>query len=208
MAPKRTHDGDSAPATKAEPAIKKRKGFSVGPANLPDGTYRRKTQKLKNDLIQKAKVKKAYAKIKAQEEAIAPKKSVYDTYVDEDAETEKKDEPAAKDATTLELHPDRIAMLNEPEPEAAPERAPRPERRPRGEGRRERRPKPSAFSKEIEIAEARKRAAEKREKDREAKQKEREAMLRAKRPDQFGKRRLGRESNALLSRVQRMVGQN
>jgi hypothetical protein len=114
-----------------------------------------------------------------------------------------------EDAATLELHPDRIAMLNEPEPEPEPARAPRPERRPRGEGRpRERRPKPSAFSKEIEIAEARKRAAEARRKDREAKQKEREAMLRAKRPDQFGKRRLGRESNALLSRVQRMVGQN
>ncbi|KAJ5985851.1 hypothetical protein N7499_007858 [Penicillium canescens] len=208
MAPKRTHDGDPAPATKA-PAVKKRKGFSVGPANLPDGTYRRKTQKIKNDLIQKAKVKKAYAKIKAQEEANAPQKSVYDTYVDEDAEAKKKDETPTEDATTLELHPDRIAMLNEPEPQPAPARAPRPERRPRGEGRpRERRPKPSAFSKEMEIAEERRRAAEARRKDREAKQKEREAMLRAKRPDQFGKRRLGRESNALLSRVQRMVGQN
>ncbi|KAJ5771276.1 uncharacterized protein N7511_003327 [Penicillium nucicola] len=208
MAPKRTHDGDPAPVSKSEHAVKKRKGFSVGPANLPDGTYRRKTQKIKNDLIQKAKVKKAYAKIKAQEEATAPKKSVYDTYVEEDAEREKKDEAPTEAATTLELHPDRVAMLNEPEPEPAPARAPRPERRPREEGRRERRPKPSAFSKEIEIAEARKRAAEKREKDRQAKQNEREAMLRAKRPDQFGKRRLGRESNALLSRVQRMVGQN
>lgn len=44
MAPKRTHDGDAAPASKGEPAIKKRKGFSVGPANLPDGTYRRKSK--------------------------------------------------------------------------------------------------------------------------------------------------------------------
>merc|ERR1712230_280016 len=34
---------------------KKRKGFSVGPANLPDGTYRRKTQKIKSDLMQKAR---------------------------------------------------------------------------------------------------------------------------------------------------------
>ncbi|KAJ6091336.1 hypothetical protein N7467_003305 [Penicillium canescens] len=193
MAPKRTHDGDPAPATKP-PAVKKRKGFSVGPANLPDGTYRRKTQKIKNDLIQKAKVKKAYAKIKAQEEANAPQKSVYDTYVDEDAEAKKKDETPTEDATTLELHPDRIAMLNEPEPEPAPARA-LDQNGVRGE-------------REMEIAEERRRAAEARRKDREAKQKEREAMLRAKRPDQFGKRRLGRESNALLSRVQRMVGQN
>lgn len=44
MAPKRTHDGDAAPASKGDPAIKKRKGFSVGPANLPDGTYRRKSE--------------------------------------------------------------------------------------------------------------------------------------------------------------------
>lgn len=41
MAPKRTRDGDAAP--KSDPATKKRKGFSVGPANLPDGTYRRKS---------------------------------------------------------------------------------------------------------------------------------------------------------------------
>lgn len=45
MAPKRTHDGDAAPASKGDPATKKRKGFSVGPANLPDGTYRRKSER-------------------------------------------------------------------------------------------------------------------------------------------------------------------
>ncbi|KAJ5135412.1 uncharacterized protein N7515_004690 [Penicillium bovifimosum] len=204
MAPKRTHDGD-APASKGEPEVKKRKGFSVGPANLPDGTYRRKTQKIKNDLIHKAKVKKAYAKIKAQELATAPKKSIYDIVEENDKEIAKHDEKPAEEATTLELHPDRIAMLNEPEP--AP--APRPERRQRGDGKqRERRPKPSAFTREMEFAEKRRKEEEERQRQREAKQKEREALLRAKRPDQFGKRRLGRESNALLSRVQRMVGQN
>ncbi|KXG49048.1 uncharacterized protein PGRI_029180 [Penicillium griseofulvum] len=206
MAPKRTHDGDAAPS-KGEPEIKKRKGFSVGPANLPDGTYRRKTQKIKNDLIHKAKVKKAYAKIKAEELAIAPRKSVYDTAAAEEAEKSKDEGKTVEDAKTPELHPDRIAMLNEPEPEPTP--APRAERRPRGDGKqRERRPKPSAFAKEMEFAEKRRKAEEARQKDREAKQKERDMLLRAKRPDQFGKRRLGRESNALLSRVQRMVGKN
>ncbi|KAJ5793815.1 hypothetical protein N7457_000414 [Penicillium paradoxum] len=207
MAPKRTHDGEAAPTSKGEPAIKKRKGFSVGPANLPDGTYRRKTQKIKNDLIHKAKVKKAYAKIKAEELANAPKRSVYDTAEGDDTEPAKVEEKTVDEAATLELHPDRIAMLNEPEPEPAP--APRPERRQRGDGKqRERRPKPSAFTREMEFAEKRRKAEELRQKERDAKQKEREALLRAKRPDQFGKRRLGRESNALLSRVQRMVGQN
>ncbi|KAJ5883564.1 uncharacterized protein N7473_010450 [Penicillium subrubescens] len=197
MPPIRTRDGEKKPSeSRAEPAFKKRKGFSVGPANLPDGTYRRKTQKIKSDLIQKAKVKKAYAKIKAQELATNTSKPIFTTAEEEN--TEDKPEPAS-----LELHPDRIAMMNEPEP--APEPAPRPERRPRD--RRERRPKPSAFSKEIEVAEKRKQAAEARQRAIEAKQKDREAMTRAKRPDQFGKRRLGRESNVLLSRVQRMVGQ-
>lgn len=159
-------------------------------------------QKIKSDLIQKAKVKKAYAKIKAQELAAGPPKSVYTTA--EDAEGTKKESDGAKPAS-LELHPDRIAMLNEPLPQPAS----KPDRRPQDkDGKRlQHKPKKSAFSKEIEIAEQRKKAAEARRTEREAKQKEREAMARARRPDQNGKRRLGRESKVLLSRVQRMVGQ-
>jgi hypothetical protein len=43
MGLKRLHDEASQGA--AEPQQKKkRKGFSVGPANLPDGTYRRKSK--------------------------------------------------------------------------------------------------------------------------------------------------------------------
>lgn len=53
MAPKRTHDGDGAPASKGEPAIKKRKGFSVGPANLPDGTYRRKSEHAQQSCLER-----------------------------------------------------------------------------------------------------------------------------------------------------------
>lgn len=73
-------------------------------------------------------------------------------------------------------------------------------------GRRERKPKPSAFAREMEIAEQRRKEAEKRREEREFRQKDREAMARAKRPDQTGKRRLGRESKVLLGRVERMVG--
>lgn len=41
---KRSRDADANPEEKrtTEHPVKKRKGFSVGPANLPDGTYRRK----------------------------------------------------------------------------------------------------------------------------------------------------------------------
>ncbi|KAG2415265.1 hypothetical protein HFD88_006456 [Aspergillus terreus] len=200
MAPKRSRDdpiSDDKPA--AEPPIKKKKGFTVGPANLPDGTYRRKAQKIKSDLIQKAKVKKAYAKVKAEELASAPSKSVYET-IDHDTD---KDGSSPQEQTAVEMHPERQAMLNEPEAE----KAPKPDHPQDRNGRRKRKPKPSAFAKEMAIAEQRRKAAEKRREEREFRQKDREAMARARRPDQHGKRRLGRESQVLLSRVQRMVGQ-
>ncbi|KKK20992.1 hypothetical protein ARAM_000646 [Aspergillus rambellii] len=205
MAPKRSRDADGeSPAKQPHPeeaqAKKRNKGFSVGPANLPDGTYRRKAQKIKADLIQKAKVKKAYAKVKA-ELATVPSNPAYLTREDDD-ENNRNNPPG------LELHPDRLAMLNDP----PAEQAPRPERlRSRGrdregQGRGNRKPKPSAFSREMEMAEKRKQEVEKRREAREFREKDREAMARAKRPDQFGKRRLGRESKVLLDRVQRLVG--
>ncbi|KAI1258591.1 hypothetical protein F5Y18DRAFT_342612 [Xylariaceae sp. FL1019] len=56
------------PDNVAAPAAKKhRKGFSVGPSNLPDGPWKRKVDRIKKDLIHKAKVKKAYKKIKTAE---------------------------------------------------------------------------------------------------------------------------------------------
>ncbi|KAI1122144.1 hypothetical protein F5Y10DRAFT_81453 [Nemania abortiva] len=70
MAPskKRPMEGDDS----SGPAAKKhRKGFRVGPENLPDGPWRRKVDKIKKDLIHKAKVKKAYKKIKTTELAAA-----------------------------------------------------------------------------------------------------------------------------------------
>lgn len=48
MAPKRSRDdtttADEKRETTNDAPVKKRKGFSVGPANLPDGTYRRKSE--------------------------------------------------------------------------------------------------------------------------------------------------------------------
>ncbi|KAI5294159.1 hypothetical protein KEM55_006747, partial [Ascosphaera atra] len=44
MAPQRPHNDEAKVLAHdgAAPEMKKKKGFSVGPANLPDGTYRRK----------------------------------------------------------------------------------------------------------------------------------------------------------------------
>ncbi|KAK2033692.1 hypothetical protein LX32DRAFT_60162 [Colletotrichum zoysiae] len=67
MAPKRAAEGTTASSSKDAQQAKKRKGFRVGPDNLPEGPWRRKVEKKKLELIHKAKIKKAYAKIKDRE---------------------------------------------------------------------------------------------------------------------------------------------
>lgn len=191
-------------ASEPEQGNKKRKGFSVGPANLPDGTYRRKTQKIKNDLIQKAKVKKAYAKVKAQEEADA---AAEDGRQGDDDQAEHVPEQPAP--ASLELHPDRQAMLDAPD-QSHQQRS--------GTGndddvnefhsrRRERKPKQSRYKKELEAADEKRAQVEAKRKAREARDKERKAMAKAKRPGKDGKQKLGRQGTALLSRVQRLMNE-
>ncbi|KAL1978917.1 hypothetical protein VTN31DRAFT_1776 [Thermomyces dupontii] len=182
---------------------KKKKGISVGPQNLPDGTYRRKVQKIKRDLIHKAKVKKAYAKIKAQEQE---KLSSGPRYFAQDDKDEKQDAQPA----SLELHPERQAMIDaaaERERQRQQQQNSDQEKSKEGKSRRKKRPKPNPFAKEMAIAQKKREEAEARRREKESKAKEREAMRRAKRPDQFGKKRLGRESKVLLSKVQRITGQ-
>lgn len=184
-----------------EPGKKKRKGFSVGPVNLPDGTYRRKAQKIKKDLIQKAKVKKAYAKVKAQEEA------AHATPLTGLPDGSAGDEPTDAAPASLELHPDRQAMVDAAETRAT--------ERPKLESQddqyqntrsqpRQRRPKQSRYQKELELATQHKANIEAKQKAREAREKERKAMTKAKRPGQDGKVKLGRQGTVLLSRIQRM----
>lgn len=187
--------------TETTQSNRKRKGFSVGPANLPDGTYRRKTQKIKNDLIQKAKVKKAYAKVKAEEDAKQNEEAatVTPSVPDEDRDPQ----PAS-----LELHPDRQAMIDAPEPTNQ-------SRRREAEDyddvngfrarQKNRQPKQSRYRKEFELAEERKKQFEERAKAREARVKERKAMAKAKRPGKDGRMKVGRQGTVLLSRIKRMV---
>ncbi|WEW55898.1 hypothetical protein PRK78_001333 [Emydomyces testavorans] len=203
MAPKRPRDDANDVEIGRQ---KKRKGFSVGPANLPDGTYRRKVQKIKADLIHKAKIKKSYAKIKAQELAATRPKSVYH---DEPANETVSDQSTSKPApppASMELHPDRQARLDSQVEER--NNLPPVVNSTKGRrGRRERPPKPSPFTKEMKAAQKKKDEVEARRKLRDAKEKERQAMMRAKRPDQFGRQRLGRQSKVLLEKVKRVVGE-
>lgn len=188
--------------------------------------------KIKADLIHKAKLKKSYEKIKARELAAAPVKSVYETQdASEDSHAEaaaaKQDssKPADRPAG-LELHPDRQAMVDSHgEQDRLRGEAARARRRDEkqqetdedgrpggsgsgsgsGSGRRQRRAKPYPFAREEDAAQKRIAEAKARAELRRMKQKERDDMARAKRPDQFGKRRLGRESKVLLDKVKRLV---
>ena len=217
MAPKRPVN-DAEPDGNGREVKKPRKGFSVGPDNLPDGTHRRKgklfyakclctanrdtVQKIKKDLIRKAKVKKSYSKIKEREQANASQATYNGPTVPEEA-------PAA-----LELHPERQAMLDEPE--TVPQQRQQADQRPWQ--RRLPRPKPVPFERRAQLAQQRREDRVKRQKDieeanrqRQAKFEERErfrkAMAKARSGGKDGQRKLGRESRVLLEKVQRMVAE-
>ena len=221
MAAKRDRPDDPPAGTSAEagpPPKKARHGFRVGPANLPDGPWRRKLARTKQELIQSAKVKKAYAKLKAREAAAA----------------------AGAEGSGLQMHPERAAMLDSrpsapgetgaarphetaaPAVEEDPARGkgddPRGVEDVRGDKRGRRAPKrPDYFRKDLAVADKRRREAEEREAERQRRQEERQralaartknerAMAKAKVRGRDGQRKLGRESSVLLEKVKKMVG--
>lgn len=164
-------------------------------------------QKIKKDLIHKAKLKKEYAKLKARDdaEATTPRKSVYDRENAASDGIEEPVEPAPE--PSLEPHPDRVRMLEEDEPEAVEEQS---------TVRRNRRLRPQPFKKETEIAQKKREEAEERQRLREAADKERtkkiaererfrKTMAKA-RGGPNGQRKLGRESTVLLAKAQRLMG--
>jgi len=164
-------------------------------------------KKIKEDIIYKAKLKKQYAKLKAREgdSEEAPRKSVYDREAEKIADDDDNDESAEPmPEATLEPHPDRVKMLEEPEKE------------PPTFERRQRRTRLDPFQKEAEIARKKKEQSEARQKAREDADRERtkkiaererfrKAMAKA-RGGPNGQRKLGRESKVLLEKAQRLMG--
>ena len=154
-------------------------------------------------MIRKAKVKKSYNKLK-ERELLGKVDSIPTTNGNQEAQ------PA-----TLELHPDRQAMLDEPSSvvRAMPisyDNNSRPQRI--------KRPKKAPFEKESRIAQQRKEEAEEREKafhesnrQRQEKFEERErfrkAMAKARVGGKNGQRKLGRESKVLLEKVKRVMNE-
>jgi hypothetical protein len=165
--------------------------------------------KIKQSLIQKAKLKKSYAKIKERELAENPDtfKSVYQD-LDEPEEGEK--------SNKLELHPERQAMLDKPEAELQQDLAREYKDRPRRQ--RNKRHKKKPFEEEVKLAEQRKADAEARKKtiqegncQRQLKFEERKRfrkiMAKARAGGKNGQRKLGLESKVLLERVKRAVNE-
>ncbi|KAK4103577.1 hypothetical protein N658DRAFT_514404 [Parathielavia hyrcaniae] len=207
MPSKRPRDDNARPdADDANKSKKAKQGFRVGPENLPDGPWRRKVTKIKKELITKAKVKKQYAKMKAelQNQAAATTTPTDDDHHHHD-EANTHTEPQNDDQTApnpRQIHPERQALLDpptNPEPQPTPTTDPspaneqdqpqqQPQSQPHSSGpRRPRKPRrPDYYTKDLAAAErakqeAEQRAAElaRRERERQQRVAERERYRRA-----------------------------
>jgi hypothetical protein len=192
---------------------KTKRGFQVGPSNLPDGTYRRKgmlanyreikpcllvlsVEKIKQNLVRKAQLKKDLARARAQEK------------VSEAAPTDSVD--IGTEQASIEPHPDRQALMDASS-DAEPEQT-----QPFGPSRRWKRPKTNPFNQETQAAQRHREEAEQRKRireDAEAQRKKKiedrhrmqKAMAKARKPGRDGKRKLGRESAVLLEKVKKLM---
>lgn len=142
-------------------------------------------------------MKKAYAKVKAQEEER------------EEAQRQLTNPDSCNDTVeptpaSLELHPDRQAMVDASQARESrfDSRRDPSVQRPRP---RVRQPKQSPYQKELELGAQRRTQIESYKKASEARHKDRRAMAKAKRPGKDGKVKLGRQSTVLLSRIQRLA---
>ncbi|UNI13428.1 hypothetical protein JDV02_000176 [Purpureocillium takamizusanense] len=226
MAPKRPLE-----AADTESASKKpKRGFRVGPDNLPDGPWRRKVTKIKKDLIHKAKVKKEYAKIKSQEQQQRQKTAVrQDGSDDADADSHHDTDTAAlkdrketqaseeTDADAEKMHPTRELMLRDEEKaQVGAGSAVAEDGQGLSDGMRRRTRRPGYYDKQLQKAdqaraeaEERAREAQRRREERERKLAERQRFKKAmaKTRGRDGKKKLGRESTILLDKVKRLVSE-
>ena len=142
-------------------------------------------------------MKKAYAKVKAREEAAEV--TAHGSPSGELAHISPDTAPA-----TLELHPDRQAMLEKEEESRTKTLADESTRNTDGRPR-QRGAKQSRYRKEMEAVAQRKAEVEAKHKAREAREKDRKATIKAKRPGKDGKVKLGRQGTVLLSRIRRLT---
>jgi len=182
---------------------KKKNGFQVGPTNLPDGTYKRKVQKIKQNLIHKAKVKKQFARIKARQQ----NKATLHPSVHPD------DNALPNSAASLEPHPERLALMREsPTKDENPN--PVPIQVMHSGPARRRRTDPFAKQR-LEALRRQEEADKKRAQREEAEEQRKKALaerarldklrMKARAPGRDGKRRLGKESIFLLEKAKKLM---
>jgi len=213
--PNRTQEGE-----RPGGVTKLRKGFSVG-RSLPDGPQLRRVQQVKRGLIENAKLKKQYAKVKGRtqgsEASSDNKREVRDPegspspVLDKSARRQ-----AAHEDSEVEWSDEDEEVLPRAQRDSVPAAEEKLEAKEDVPERRFKRPKPQPFQRQEREAERRKReieerreAREKADAERKHKIEERErfrkAMAKARTGGKNGQRKLGRESAVLLEKVQRMI---
>ncbi|KAG9664777.1 hypothetical protein KCU95_g10149, partial [Aureobasidium melanogenum] len=201
-------------------AKKHKKGFVVGPQNLPDGTHRRKTIQIKRNLIEKAKLKKEYAKQKAQtgDDVLPKRPSTYANTEDDEQDSPEQDANAEDIGEEVEAPRQTKPKHKSASPAPAQDASADNTTSNLSGIHHSRRQKIIPFAKEHRAAQRQKREAEERraayeksQKERAEKLEERErfrkAMAKARSGGKNGQRKLGRESTVLLDRIKRMVQQ-
>lgn len=209
--------------TRSPVAKKTRNGISVGPAHLPDGTYKRHVKKIKSRLIDKAKTRKQYSRVKAQhlqQERAAGRSPK--TQAAEDGRTGDGDEALHDSDIERDIARSRRAAIGKEQALSAPPNVETSEDDITGESFRQKQPKQRSrartvpFEKEARVAAEQKREKEERRLAREAAMAERQrkadererfrkAMTKARSGGLGGKRKLGRESSVLLQKIQKTM---
>ena len=182
-------------------------------------------EKIKKDLIEKAKIKAAYAKLKAREERSQRSLNTSTKYLEhysESTQAEASHESEATEPASLEPHPSRQALMDSSDIDphgAGPTQVPysvESERDSRTFQRRRKASKQVPFSREAREAELAKEEAKNRKSaaaaarvEREHKIAEREewrrAMDKSSKTGSHGQMKLGRQSKPLLGKIRRMV---
>lgn len=168
--------------------------------------------KIKTNLIHKAKVKKAYAKVKKEVELEkAAKSAEKEKTVGDDEAADNVEEEEQEQEEKEKLHPTRQLMLKD---EEAAQTGADPDSKGDIDGVRRRTRRPGYYDKQLEKAEERRREQEarneefqRRKEERETKVAERERYKKAinKTWTKDGKKKLGRESSLLLDKVRKMM---
>ncbi|KAK6507561.1 hypothetical protein TWF481_005990 [Arthrobotrys musiformis] len=220
------------PGEAPKPKRPRQTGFTVGPANLPDGTFRRKAQKIKRGLIHRAKLRKGLEKIKRDEGITSSRRAG-----DDDDDDEEEDEAAVRARRRMEMamrdddgvssdddQGDGAVDVNDdssdddkPPPKSTDDNDEEDLHTHPSRKQHTRRPRQSRYKNEISISKkvrdakaerervekAKLAAMEKRETDRKARNKAMGGGKGAK--TATGQMKLGRQSKGLLEKVERLV---